>query len=143
MAAFRPKRTGKDLEEQNLQDIEEMEENLRAAAAPPLQKKPARAAAAPPLLKRPAAAGAELQVCKRPAAAGAEPAAEGAEPAAARSEPQAPGPAAAGAEAGVQSVERVPKFRKVPKLGCCKCRYAKNGCAECRWKVAKYAQYYG
>ena len=94
MAAFRPKRTGKDLEEQNLQDIEEMEENLRAAAAPPLQKKPARAAAAPPLLKRPAAAGAELQVCKRPE------------------------PAAAGAEAGVQSAERVPKFRKVPRLGC-------------------------
>ena len=42
-----------------------------------------------------------------------------------------------------EPLERVPKFRKVPKLGCTKCRLAKNGCTECRDKVAKYAQYYG
>ena len=84
-------------------------------------------------------------MCKKPARAESAPSGEtgckSEQPA--RAEP-VPSAEPAGCHSHSSSnLERVPKFRKVPKLGCTKCRYAKNGCAECRGKVAKYAQYYG
>ena len=136
MAAFRPKPPARTGEE----DIVEMEKNLLhlGKTKRPVCKKPARAEPAASTGETTRPAGAE-QVCKKPARAESAPSGE----TGCKSEQPARAEPAGCHSHSSSNLERVPKFRKVPKLGCTKCRYAKNGCAECRGKVAKYAQYYG
>ena len=137
MAAFRPKPPARTGEE----DIDEMEQNLLDLGnnKRSVCKKPARAepAGSTGTTKRPAGA---QQVCKKPARAESAP---GGETVCKSEQPARAEPAPSAEPPKSEPLERVPKFRKVPKLGCTKCRLAKNGCTECRDKVAKYAQYYG
>jgi hypothetical protein len=98
-----------------------------AAAAEPLPA-PARRRAAPPLPRRPAAA-------EPPAA---EPPAPG--------PPAGPGPAPAAAAARFVNARRRANLLLItqnPGLGCSKCRLSRNGCGECRLRLADWRFVHG
>ena len=99
-------------------DIEEMERELRQPQPPAVRKRPAAAPIGQPA-KKPAPTKKQVQ---KPEPSGES---SSAPSGASSSAPSAPTPLPKG-------------FRRVPTIGCCKCRYSKNGCTECKAKVAKY-----